>query len=83
MTRLKIYHDRFTFETEEERAVAYRSLFSTPQGEQVLMDIACIGGFYDTKLSHNPNEALQNEGKRSMIAKIIQLASINKIEKVD
>lgn len=83
MSRLKIYHDRFSFETEEDRANAYRALFSTPQGENVLMDIAFIGGFYDSKLSQSPNEALQNEGKRSMIAKIIQLASINKIEKVD
>lgn len=82
MTTLSLYHDRVTFENDVERIKAYHKLFSTEEGKRVLLDIAVIGGLYDSQLSQNANEALQNDGKRWVINKIISLASINKIKEV-
>lgn len=77
---LSIYHDRFTFKNDIERTNAYNKLFSSEDGRRVLLDMAVIGGLYDSQLSQNANEALQNDGKRWIINKIITLSSINKIK---
>ena len=56
---------------------AYQKVFGTPQGREVLMDLANAHGLMRSTFHQNVNEMILKEGERNVILRILSITKTN------
>lgn len=69
--------DLFNRTKKAKLVSAYRDVFSTDQGKEVLHDLCKACNIYHTTMDANPNEVIYKEGARSVILRILRTIEIN------
>lgn len=56
---------------------AYRELFTSEQGQEVLTDLMRAAHFLNTTVGSTPYETYFNEGRRSLLLQIVETAKLD------
>lgn len=64
---------------KRNKVILYKKIFSSPDGEKVLQDLAKTFFVFNSVMSNDPYETAYNEGARSVVLRILK--TINMTEK--
>jgi len=67
-------------EVQKDRSRLYHSVFGTPDGRRVLMDLMSFSGFMSDPFDANPHVTSYRTGVRTVVSHILRHLSMNNVD---
>ena len=72
--------DLFSQSKKARLIQAYRQVFSSPEGKEVLNDLCKACHVYHSHMDPNPHELAYKEGERSVVLRILRTIEVDPFE---